>query len=202
MKLDEGMGFGDHNGRTKRNPLLGWPLLVAIVCAVIVIGLIVSSVVSATRKTATAEPDAGAPPAPIPTASPSARATATPQPTPTGTATPAIGTDATDGAGAPVEAWTAFDRFMVAWSSTDPGKRSAGLAETATADLAAGLADTRPENIVVAQRTGTTIVGSSSYSIEWRTTFAAVPGSVHTISVADPGSPYGWRVSRIEKRID
>lgn len=91
---------------------------------------------------------------------------------------------------------------MAAWSATDPEIRRQGLAATATADLARGLVETRPENIVTAARTKVQVVGAGPYSAEFQVWFEHVASSVHVIVINDPGSPHGWRATRIEKRGD
>lgn len=198
MTLDDGMGY-DTPQRTRRFSVrLSWPLITAAVAVVAVIALIIAGLAT-TRGTVGPAPA----PAPAATASPSAAATVPPSPVGAQTVSPSSGGhDTGERAGAPTQVWGAFEAFMAAWGATDPEARQRELAATATSQLAQGLAETRPENIVTAARTKVHVVGAGPYSAEFQVWFEDVASSVHVIVINDPGSPHGWRATRIESRGD
>lgn len=197
MKLTDGMGYDTHNRQRRRTGrLFTWPLA-AVVVAVIVAALIVSSILTAR----TPNPGSAATgPAVDATSAP----TAAPPTSPTAGTSSTVpdSHDAEERAGAFQPVWGTFEAFMAAWCSTDPTVREKGFAATATADLAAGLTETRPENVITAARTKVEVIGAGPYSADLRIWFEHVTGTVHVILIADPGSPHGWRVTRVEKRGD
>lgn len=200
MRLDDGMGYDTPQHPHRFSIRLSWPLITAAAVTVVAVIALVIAGLATIRGTVGSAPA----PAPAATASPSAAATVPPSP-PAGrrTASPASGGhDTGERSGAPTQVWGAFEAFMAAWGATDPEARQRGLAATATAQLAQGLAETRPENIVVAARTKVHVVGAGPYSAEFQVWFEDVASSVHVIVINDPGSPHGWRATRIESRGD
>lgn len=195
MKFTDGMGYDTHGQPRRTGRSFSWPRVVVVVAVIIVAALIISAIVSATT-----EPSGSAATAPG-DLTPAPRPGSEPSPT-AGTLPGSDGHDTEERAGAFQPVWGTFEAFMAAWCSTDPAVRAKGFAATATADLAQGLAETRPENVITAARTKVEVVGAGPYSADFRIWFEDVTGTVHVILVADPGSPHGWRVTAVEKRGD
>lgn len=183
-RFDSGYTYGRAK-RAEKKPVWRRPWFIIALACVAVLMFAVS--MFAPKKPA-------AEPAPAPTAQP----TATP--------TPEEKHLHDHDTGATRAAWTAANTFLNGWTSTDKATRTKVFDQTALPELAEGLADTAPDNIVTAPVSGIDVVSASPYATEFRV-WIAEPGEqsdpvwlLLTSGHATASSPYDWRVAEIERR--
>lgn len=180
MSLDRGYTYGRRASKSRgpAKPLWRRPWFIAVV--VVLAGLIVAVNLVA--------PTTADQPAPPPAA------TSAPAPTPT----PSV-----KSVGAPRAAWTAANTFLNGWSSTDKATRAKVFEQTALGDLAAGLADTSPENIVTEPVAQIDVISDAAYSVEFRVWITGQADPVWLLLTSGHSTstnPYDWRVAEIERR--